>query len=247
MTHLLFLHGLGGGHHAWDRQLAFFAEHGYAAHAWDQPGYGHSPLVEPYNLEQVSAALRRLIESLGSEPVILVGHSMGGYIAQEAYARFPHLVKALVLGFTSPGFAERSGDFARQFIAARVGALDQGKSMPELAAQLMPTMRGTISDAEGLARAQAIMGAIAPATYRKAVELLTTFDGRNNLKNISVPALLIAGSDDKTAPPEVMQRMAKEIPGTEFVVLRGCGHLGPMDQPDAFNGVLESFLRRHKL
>jgi 3-oxoadipate enol-lactonase len=98
-----------------------------------------------------------------------------------------------------------------------------------------------------LARAQAIMGGIAPATYRKAVALLTTFDGRNNLKNISVPTLLIAGSDDKTAPPEVMQRMAKEIAGTEFVVLRGCGHLGPMDQPDAFNAVLESFLRRHKL
>jgi 3-oxoadipate enol-lactonase len=247
VTHLLFLHGLGGGHHAWDRQLPFFSERGYAAHAWDQPGYGHSPMVEPYDLEQVCAALKRLIESLGGEPVILIGHSMGGFIAQEAYARFPHLVKALVLAFTSPGFGDRGGEFARQFIAARAGALDQGKSMPELAAQLMPTMHGPISDPEGLEHAQGIMAGIAPATYRKAVELLTTFDGGSKLKNISVPTLLVAGSDDKTAPPEVMQRMAKEIAGTEFVVLRGCGHLGPMDQPDAFNAVLESFLRRRKL
>ena len=247
MTHLLFLHGLGGGHHAWDRQLPYFAAHGYAAHAWDQPGYGHSPLVEPYDLEQVSHALKRLIESLGGEPAILVGHSMGGFIAQDAYARFPQLVRALVLGFTTPGFGDRGGEFARQFIAARVGALDQGKSMSELAAQLMPMMRGAISDAEGLAHAQDIMSGISPETYRKAVELLTAFDGRRNLQNISVPTLLIAGSDDKTAPPETVGRMAKAIHGAEFVVLRGCGHLGPMDQPDAFNAVLESFLRRHKL
>jgi 3-oxoadipate enol-lactonase len=247
VTHLLFLHGLGGGHHAWDRQLPFFSERGYACHAWDQPGYGHSPAVEPYDLEQISAALKRLIESLGGEPVILVGHSMGGFIAQEAYARFPQLVKALVLGFTSPGLGERGGDFAEQFVAARIGPLDQGTSMAELAARLMPTMRGAISDAEGLAHAQKIMAGVPPDTYRKAVRLLTTFDRKDDLTNILVPTLLVAGSDDKTAPPQVMGRMAKEIPKAEFVVLKGCGHLGPMDQPNAYNAVLESFLRRRSL
>jgi pimeloyl-ACP methyl ester carboxylesterase len=38
LTHLLFLHGVGGGHHAWDAQLTHFPALGYAAHAWDQPG-----------------------------------------------------------------------------------------------------------------------------------------------------------------------------------------------------------------
>jgi 3-oxoadipate enol-lactonase len=246
VTHLLFLHGLGGGHHAWDRQLPHFAALGYPSHAWDQPGYGHTPLVEPYDLEQVSAAAKRLIDSF-REPMVLVGHSMGGFIAQETYARHPASIKALVLSFTSPGFGDRGGDFARQFIAARVGALDQGKTMPELAAELMPTMRGRKSDPAGLKHAQGIMSGIAPETYRKAVQLLTTFDGRHNLKNIKVPTLCIAGSEDKTAPPKVVERMAKEIPGAELEILDGCGHLGPMDQPDAFNAVLEKFLKRHAL
>ncbi len=241
MTPLVFLHGLGGGHHAWEHQVPYFGGLGYPSHAWDQPGYGHSPIVEPYDLEQVTAALARLIESLGDEPVVLIGHSMGGLIAQEAYVRHPKLVKALALCFTSPAFAGGDSDFTKQFIAARVGPLDQGKTMAQIAAQLIPTM-GSISKL-----AEQIMAGVPPETYRKAVRLLTTFDRRKELAHIKVPTLLIAGSEDKTAPPAVMARMAQKIPDAKYVLLEGCGHLGPMDQPDSFNAALVSFLRRHKL
>ena len=242
MTHLLFLHGLGGGHHAWDAQLQHFAKLGYAAHAWDQPGYGHSAMVEPYDLEQVTAALARLIQSLG-EPVVLVGHSMGGLIAQEAYFRHPQLVKALALCFTSAAFVGGS-NFAKQFVAERIGPLDDGKSMADLAAQNMPTHRGGKSDPAGVEHAQRIMAEIPPETYRKAVHLLTTFDRRADLAKIAVPTLLVAGSDDKTAPPAIMASMQRKVPGSELVVLEGCGHLGPMDQPAEFNAALERFLRK---
>jgi pimeloyl-ACP methyl ester carboxylesterase len=240
---LLFLHGVGGGHAAWDRQLPYFAARGYRARAWDQPGYGGAPLVEPYDLERVAGALRA---QLGDEPVILIGHSMGGFIAQEAYARFPEVIRALVLCFTSAAFVSGS-DFARQFVAARLAPLDAGKTMADIAARLMPTMRGTRSDPGGLAFAEGIMGGIAPDTYRRAVQLLTTFDRRAALPGIRVPTLLIAGSDDRIAPASVMERMAQKIPGAEYERLEGCGHLGPMDQPDSFNETLAAFLARHQL
>jgi 3-oxoadipate enol-lactonase len=246
MHSLLFLHGVSGGHHAWDHQLPYFAERGYPSHAWDQPGYGHSATVEPYDLEQICEALRRLIESLGGEPLILVGHSMGGFIAQEAYARFPQLIKALVLCFTSAAFGG-GGEFARQFVAARIGPLDQGKTMADVAAEVMPAMRGSKSDPEGLALAQRIMCGIDPATYRNAVKMLTAFDRREALSSIAVPTLLVAGTDDKTAPSSVMERMAQKIPQAQYILLEGCGHLGPMDQPQAFNQALEQFLRAHEL
>ena len=243
MTHLLFLHGLGGGHHAWDAQLEHFSTLGYAAHAWDQPGYGHSAMLEPYDLEQVSAALARLIESLGGEPVVLVGHSMGGLIAQEAYVRYPQLVKALALCFTSAAFVGGS-DFARKFVGERIGPLDQGLSMAEIAARTMPGHRGSKSDPAGAALAERIMATISPETYRKAVHLLTTFDRRADLPKIAVPTLLVAGSEDKTAPAAIMASMQRKIPGSELVILEGCGHLGPMDQPAEFNAALERFLRK---
>ena len=221
-----------------------FSTLGYAAHAWDQPGYGHSAMVEPYDLEQVSAALARLIESLGGgEPVVLVGHSMGGLIAQETYFRHPQLVKGLVLTFTSAAFAGGSA-FGRQFVAERLAPLDQGKSMAELAAVSMPAHRGSKFDPAGAEHAAKIMTEIPAETYRKAVHLLTTFDRRADLPKIAVPTLLVAGSDDKTAPPAIMASMQRKIPGSELVILEGCGHLGPMDQPAEFNAALERFLRK---
>jgi 3-oxoadipate enol-lactonase len=246
-TPLVFLHGVGGGHSAWGRQLPVFSSLGFPSHAWDQPGYGRSKLVEPYDLETICASLARLIASLGGEPVVLVGHSMGGLVAQEMYVRHPRTVKAMALCFTSPAFASGSSDFTKQFIAARIGPLDEGKTMADIAQALMKTMRGTRSDPSGLALAEKIMAAIPPDTYRKAVQLLTTFDRRKELADIGVPTLLVAGSDDKTAPAAMMERMAQKIPGAEFVCLAGCGHLGPMDQPGEFNAALLAFLDRNRL
>lgn len=243
MSTLYFLHGVGGGHAAWAHQVAWFSGRGYRCVAWDQPGYGGTPPVDPYTLENISKALQRLI---GDDAAILIGHSMGGFVAQDAYARDPAGVRALVLCFTSPAFAG-GGEFAARFIAARLGPLDAGLSMAETAARLMPTMRGTRSDPEGLAQAERIMAAVPAETYRKAVTMLTTFDRRADLSRITVPTLLVAGSDDRTAPPAVMEKMAQRIPGAEYVCLEGCGHLGPMDQPDTFNALLADFLRKHSL
>ena len=244
MSPLFFLHGVGGSHAVWDRQLPYFTSLGYDVHAWDQPGYGGTPAVEPYDLEHVAAALER---QLPAGPVVLIGHSMGGFVAQEAYARFPGRIRALALCFTSAAFGGTGSDFARQFVAARIGPLDQGKTMAEIAARVIPGMRGTRSRDDGVALAQRVMAEVPPDTYRKAVRLLTTFDQRARLPGIRVPTLVLAGSDDRVAPAAVMERMAQKIPGAEFVQLEGCGHLGPMDQPDSFNEALAAFLQRHQL
>lgn len=243
MTTLVFLHGIGGGHDAWARQVPFFEAHGYSTLAWDAPGYGGMPRVAPYSFENVAYALKTAIDRLNTGPVVIVGHSMGGMIAQEAYAHFPDKIRALALTFTTSAFGGRDSDFARQFIDARLKPLDLGRSMREIADKLMPTMHGGTYDLEGLMLAGRVMATVPPETYREAVTMLTTFDRRALLPQIKVPTLVLAGDDDNVAPAAAMQRMAAKIPGAKFVSLRGCGHLGPMDQPVAFNHALLSFLQ----
>jgi len=201
-------------------------------------------MVDPYDLEQVCVALKDLV---GAKPAVIIGHSMGGFVALEAWARYPELFRAMALCFTSASFGGNSSEFARQFVEARILPLDQGRSMDDIASKLMPMMRGSQSDPAGLALARRCMAAVPPDTYRKAVKLLTTFDRRAQLPAVAVPTLLVAGSDDKTAPAAVMERMAQKIPGAEYVLLDGCGHLGPMDQPAPFNAALLGFLQKHAL
>ena len=247
MTALVFLHGIGGGRAAWQRQLTFFESNGYKTIAWDAPGYGGTPTADPYSFDNVARVLETSISRIRNEAVVIVGHSMGGMIAQEAYALYPQKIAGLALTFTSPAFGGASGDFTRQFIEARIKPLDIGRTMAEISARLMPTMHGASSDPSGLLLAAQVMAGVPPDTYRKAVAMLTTFDRRALLPTIKVPTLVLSGSDDMIAPPKMMERMAEKIPGSDYVCLPGCGHLGPMDQPDAFNTTLLSFLRRHSL
>lgn len=247
MTTLVFLHGIGGGRAAWQRQLPFFEAKGYATLAWEAPGYGNAPVVDPYTFANAAGALESAIDALAAGPVVAVGHSMGGMIAQEAYARFPRKFSALVLAFTSSAFGGTSSDFAQQFIDARIKPLDLGRTMTEISARLMPTMHGAASDPSGLMLAAQVMASVPPETYRKAVAMLTTFNRRAELAQIKVPTLVLAGAEDMIAPPAMMERMARKIPGADYVCLPGCGHLGPMDQPEAFNNALLAFLRRHAL
>ena len=196
---VLMLHGIGGGHLSFAPQVETLASSGYRAVAWDMPGYGHSAPIEPYTFKGLAESCIALIESLQCRDVVLVGHSMGGMVAQEVTARRPDLVNRLVLCGTSPAFGKPDGDWQQAFIAERTAPLDAGQSMAELAEILVPRMIGSGSLPEGVRLATHCMGLVPPATYRRALECLVTFDRRANLPNIMVPTLLIAGEQDRNA------------------------------------------------
>ena len=239
---VLMLHGIGGGHLSFAPQVETLASSGYRAVAWDMPGYGRSAPIEPYNFKGLAQSCITLIEALKCGDVALVGHSMGGMVAQEVMARRPELVSKLVLCGTSPSFGKPDGDWQREFIAQRTAPLDAGKSMAELAEVLVPQMVGPEALPEGVRLATHCMGLVPASTYRRALEALVTFDRRADLPRIQVPTLVVAGEQDRNAPPAVMKKMADAIPRSTYLEMRGVGHLQNLEAPDDFDGLLLNFL-----
>ena len=240
---VVMLHGIGGRAKAWEPVMRLGEQRGWSSLAWDMPGYGNSPAIDPVDFDGLSDALHRLVSEHG--PVALVGHSLGGMVALQHAARHPSDLAALVLVATSPAFGRAEGDFQREFIAQRLAPLQAGRSMSEVAQSLLPTLCAPGYRGAGLALAQACMGSVTPQAYEKALRALVQFDQRAVLPRIAVPTLCMAAEHDQAAPPAVMARMASHIPHSESVCLPGLGHLMNLEDPAAFALVLFDFLEHH--
>jgi pimeloyl-ACP methyl ester carboxylesterase len=257
---LVLLHGIGGNRNVWPAQFETFAASGYRVVAWDMPGYGESAMPSEPTMAALADGLRALLDSLasagrsdgsaGSRPArfVLVGHSMGGMVAQELMARgepFTRDIAALVLCGTSPAFGKPDGDFQREFVRHRTAPLDAGKTLREMAEAIVPGMLGEPDD-DMRQRAHALavdaMGALTPEAYRAALHALVGFEQRAALARLAVPVLLLAGEHDNNAPPKVMARMAEAIPDARYVCLPGAGHLMNLTHPADFNAEVRAFL-----
>lgn len=239
---VVFLHGVGGGKASYDRQLPIFAAAGYRAAAFDAPGYGDNPPVDRMDWAGMADAVLAGIDALGADKVALIGHSMGGMVAQEVAARAPDRLWALVLSGTSPAFGNRDGAFQKKFVADRLGPLDEGHTMRDLAHSIVESLVGPDPDPQGKAAAIACMSAVPDATYRAAMTNLVTFDRREALAQIAVPTLVLAGEHDSNAPAPMMEKMASRIPGASYRCLAGVGHLANFERPADFDAAVLAFL-----
>jgi pimeloyl-ACP methyl ester carboxylesterase len=237
----VFLHGIGGNHRAFAGQLERFAASARAI-AWDMPGYGASPPLERMTFPGLAQALVALFDARGVEQAVVIGHSMGGMVAQELVASFPDRVAALVLYATTPAFGAAGGDWQRQFLADRLRPLDEGKTPADLAPALVAGIVGDEPDPRGVEQAVACMSAISVDAYRAALHCLVTFDRRDSLAGIRCPTLALAGERDRVVSPTIVERMARAIPGASYRVLAGVGHLANLEHPAAFDAALEEFL-----
>jgi 3-oxoadipate enol-lactonase len=243
-TAVVMLHGVGGGRGAWAGQLGTFGAAGYRTVAWDAPGYGDTPAIEPYDMAGLARALERLLDAIAAPRVVLLGHSMGGMLAQEAVIAFPRKIAGLVLSATSPAFGRPDGAWQQDFLRQRLGPLDAGKTMADLAPALVGGLVGPDADPDGVRRATEVMSRVPGDTYRKALHAIVGFDRRAALGAIAVPVLAVAGERDATAPPVVMAKMTQKIPGAEYALLAGCGHLANLERPRAFDAAVLGWLAR---
>jgi len=244
ITAFLF-HGAFGAKEYWLRQIEALTGAGYRVVAWDAPGYGVSPLPADFSVESAAHAGEALIRAEGTAQNVVLGHSMGGMIAQRTYSYCPERIDGLILSATSAAFGKSDGDWQQQFVNARVAPLDKGMTLPELApkmigAMIAPGMKGTDID-----RVVRVVSDMREETFRAAVYAITQFEGRDVLPLIDVPTLVISGGHDlAAAPPKVMEKMASKINGAEYHCMEHVGHFGWAEDAEGFNALLLDFLER---
>ena len=246
---VLMLHGAGGSWRSFAPQVERYAWAGYRAVAWDMPGYGLSAPVEPYGVRGLAGRCALLIEALlppqatGAErSVALIGHGLGGMVAQELVMRRPDLVRRLVLAGCASG--EDAGwvqDTERQL--DQLDTPQAGGDMQRLADTVVPAQVGPLALAEGVALARHCMARLSPVTYRLALQVQAGFDRTAALSHIHVPTLLLTGEHDRLAPCASIERMARHIEGSRWVQMPGIGHLQNLEAPDAFDALVLDFLR----
>ena len=244
---MLFRSGAAGGYRSFAPQVERYAWEGYRAVAWDMPGYGLSAPVEPYAVRGLALRCVQLIEALlppealgPARAVALIGHGLGGMVAQEVVMRRPDLVSRLVLGGSTSGPDSGWAADAR----TQLQHLDERRtSMRALAEVVLPAQTGPLALAEGVRLAQHCMAQVSPVTYRLALQAQAEFDRDAALAQIHVPTLLLTGEHDRCAPGRAIERMAAKIEGSRWVQMPGIGHWPQLEAPDAFDALVLDFLR----
>ncbi|HLA83782.1 MAG TPA: alpha/beta fold hydrolase [Thermoguttaceae bacterium] len=242
---LLLVHGFPLDGSMWDGQVDAMASRCRVI-APDLRGFGRlgpPPLGEATTMEQMADDLASLLDSLGiSEPVVLAGLSMGGYVALAFCRKYPGRLAGLVLCDTraaadSPETVKARHETARRVLAEGTGPLADGM-IPRLFAA------GSLDDRPELA--DAVRRMALRADRRGAAAALLGMARREDhtglLSHIGCPTLLVVGSEDVITPPEEMRAMRDAIDGARLVEIPDAGHMSPMERPAAFNGAVGAFL-----
>lgn len=222
-TPVILIHGLSGSHRWWRRNVGELARD-HLVVTIDLIGFGASRKLaglssSPLQFDDIAAVLARWIVSSFDQRVHLVGHSMGGQIAIYLAARYPDLVKSLVLvGSTGVPFALHP--------------------MPHLTAAARPPS-GTISFLRVLAADFVRAG---PMNVGLAAARLLSNDAREAMRHVAVPTLLVWGARDPLVPSRYAEEMASEIEGASLAFLPDAGHIPMWDSARAFNEQVRRFI-----
>lgn len=238
---VLLLHAFPLSGAMWEPQRSVL-EASYRVIVPDLRGFGQSSApVGISTMDVMVDDLQALLRHLDLDKVVLVGLSMGGYIAFQFLRRYPRQVQALVLAATraTPDTDEaRAGREAMAVLAETAGAASIADQM--LSRLLSPNATAVVQ-----AQVRDMIMAADPAGIAAAVRgMALRYDSTDLLSSIRVPTLLIGGEQDALTPPATMQAMQNAIDGSSLTIVPGAGHLPNLEQPEVFTTALLKFLQR---
>lgn len=230
-TPLVLIGSLGSAVKMWLPQLDHFSATRQVV-AVDLPGHGESDTVAP----SIDSFATAILDTLPFDTFDLMGLSLGGAIAQHIALHHPERVRRLVLVSTAPKFGE-SESWLQKAADVRAGKLDEF-SHGTLERWFSPTWREAHPASYAYWRQ---MVSSSPAEgYALACEALSGFNN-TALESITVPTLIVAGEQDTSTPPAVVQTL-KAIPGSRYEEFSPAAHLLNIERAEEFNELVADFL-----
>ncbi len=242
-TPVVFLHGFPFNRHIWEPQQEPLAHAGYRVILPDLRGHGQSPSSpEPATMDAMADDVFRLLDRLQAARVVVVGHSMGGYVALAMLAAQPDRFSGLVFTNTRSQADDPAGRAARDETAKAVREHGADVLADRMMAKLVSSTTrenqpGLIQRLDRMIRETPPEGAIA------ALQGMRDRPDRTGLlPEIEAPALVVAGADDPITPADEAHKMADAIPDARFEVIPDTAHMTMIEAPDEFTKTLRAFL-----
>jgi 3-oxoadipate enol-lactonase len=211
----------------------------------DNRGIGRSPRpAGPYSIAAMACDVLELLDRLGLPRVSLLGHSMGGAIAQHLAIEHPERVERLILACTFSKMSARSAPVLESW----AGVIKLGATPELLGCTLFPWLY-TEAFLQTPGNLQACISALAAHPYPLDGEVvaaqaaaLRDFDCTSSLQRIQAPTLVLAAEHDLLVEPRSCAELARAIPRARLQILPGTGHSCMLQTPELFNRAVLDFL-----
>lgn len=247
---IILIHGLMSSTGEWAKNIDALAET-HRVWAIDLIGFGYSSRVtEPvYSLQYYADTLRGFMDKVGIECAHLVGHSLGGGVALQFAHDHPERVERIVLiaGAAFIFHLFRSVRLAAQFPSVTRGLGSRLLANPRVHRTALCNALGDPShlDTEMLAarvRASKVQGTLDALWAMMASPWASNLP--DGLADIQAPCLVLWGDRDYVLPLRHGERLARELPNAELVILKGAGHVPNEEFPDTVNRLMLDFIRK---
>ena len=243
---LFLIGGLTANCREWRCMIEHLAQH-FTVYRPENRGSGETRgWGDAFSVEDMADDMAMLMGHLGIESAYVVGHSMGGAIAQRLCMRHPKRVKAAILASSFAHFPK-----AAQLYVENTSALFAAGLNPELVLQTIYTRLYGSDFLADSAKVQAEMQRMrtepvpqTPKGYRAQVEALARFDARADLKAIQCPTLIINGHDDVLTPTHLSEELHHGIDASHLTIIAACGHMIPQEQPEALTQCIIDFFKQ---
>ena len=248
---VILVHGIAASHHNWDDLIPELVGEGYSCYALDLLGHGDSPkpASRAYRMDWLYEHFAGWIHSLRlTEPAILIGHSLGGYLALEYARRVSAWTRGLLLVNPLYSISQLPPLLRRTYRRPRLSSFIIGRTPPwmfrlivDMTSVAMGNDQGTLHSLPGRVRAQTALDytRTSPGVYNI---INNSRDLNGSLSTITAPSLVVWGDKDQTLAPSSFPKLVNQMPRATGRVLRA-GHVPHQSNTDEFNRIVLEFLR----